>query len=113
MGEKVSRYARRRFLELATAGVAMAPLCAGLTSRRALAQERVDEEDELAQQLGYVHDATEVDPAEWPQYEPGQLCSNCALYHGEEGEEWGPCDIFGGDLVRAEGWCSAWVPQEA
>lgn len=113
MGDEVSRHARRRFLQLATAGVAMAPLCAGLVSRRAFGQEMVSEDDEIAQQLGYVHDASRVDPAEWPEYEPGQLCSNCALFHGEEGEEWGPCDIFAGDLVNANGWCAAWVPEEA
>lgn len=108
-----SRQARRRFLKLVLAGVAAAPLSAGLAARRARAQERVEEDEELAQELGYVHDASEVDPAEWDTYEEGQTCANCQLYHGEDGEEWGPCDIFGGNLVHADGWCSAWVPREA
>jgi High potential iron-sulfur protein len=112
MADTVSRQARRRFLELATAGVAAAPLCASL-ARLARAQERVEEDDELAQQLGYKHDASQVDPNEWPDYEPGETCANCQLYHGEEGAEWGPCDIFGGQLVNANGWCVSWLEKEA
>lgn len=112
MVDRVSQQVRRRFLKLATAGVA-APLCGGLMIRRARAQERVSEEDELAQQLGYHHDASAVDPGEWPTHEADQLCSNCQLYESAEGEEWGPCQIFGGQLVAAAGWCQAWLPQEA
>jgi hypothetical protein len=113
MTETASRQARRRFLKLATAGVAIAPLCAAHLARRARAQERVEEDEELAQQLGYKHDASEVDPDEWPDYEEGEVCANCQLYHGEEGGEWGPCDIFGGRLVHADGWCVSWLEKEA
>ena len=97
MADTASRQARRRFLKLATAGIAAAPLCAA----------------QLAQQLGYKHDASEVDPSEWPDYEEGEVCANCQLYHGEEGAEWGPCDIFGGQLVSATGWCMSWLEKEA
>ena len=113
MVDTASRQARRRFLKLATAGVAAAPFCAPRLARLAHAQERVEEDDELAQQLGYKHDAAEVDPNEWPDYEPGETCANCQLYHGEEGAEWGPCDIFGGQLVSANGWCVSWLEKEA
>ena len=112
MTERVSDQARRRFLRMAVAGAAALPVCA-LTARRLRAQEQVDPSDEVAQQLGYVEDASEVDPEEWPNYEDGQLCSNCDLYEAAEGDEWGPCQIFGGDLVAAGGWCSAWVEQPA
>jgi hypothetical protein len=113
MADTASRQARRRFLKLATAGVAAAPLCAAHLARLARAQERVEEDEELAQQLGYKHDASEVDPNEWPDYEEGETCANCQLYHGEEGAEWGPCDIFGGRLVNADGWCVSWLEKEA
>jgi hypothetical protein len=113
MADTASRQARRRFLKLATAGVAAAPLCRWQLARPARAQERVEEDDELAQQLGYKHDASEVDPSEWPDYEPGEVCANCQLYHGEQGAEWGPCDIFGGQLVSANGWCMSWLEKEA
>lgn len=113
MTDAASAQARRRFLKLATAGVVVAPLGCMLMMRRAAGQERVDPDDELAQQLGYYEDASAVDPAAWPTYEEGQLCANCQLYEGAEGEEWGPCQIFGGQLVAAEGWCSAWVERAA
>jgi High potential iron-sulfur protein len=117
MTAAASRQARRRFLKLATAGLAATPVCAGFCAaqlaRLARAQERVAEDEELAQQLGYKHDASEVDPNEWPDYEEGETCANCQLYHGEEGAEWGPCDIFGGRLVNANGWCVSWLEKEA
>lgn len=113
MAESRSQQARRRFLKLAMAGVAVTPLYGRLSLRRARAQERVEEDEEMAKELGYVHDASEVDPSQSPTYEEGQLCSNCQLFHGQEGEEWGACDIFGGRLVNAQGWCSSWVRREA
>lgn len=113
MADDVSRQARRRFLKLATVGVAVAPLCGALLSRRARAQERLSEDDELAQQLGYKEDATAVDAEEWPDYMDGRICANCQLYEGQEGEAWGPCQIFGGQLVNANGWCQAWIEREA
>jgi hypothetical protein len=36
-------------------------------------------------------------------------CSNCALYTGKAGAADGPCGAFGGKLVKAKGWCSAWA----
>jgi hypothetical protein len=113
MTAMASRHARRRFLKLATAGMAVAPLCGVGLARLAHAQERVTEDDELAQQLGYKEDASEVDPNEWPDYQEGHTCANCQLYRGEEGAEWGPCDIFGGRLVSAKGWCMSWLEKEA
>ena len=56
MTDTASRHARRRFLKLATAGVAAVPLCGACLARLAYAQERVKEDDELAQQLGYKED---------------------------------------------------------
>ena len=106
MGDTASRQARRRFLKLATAGMAAIPWCGAY---RAHAQERVKEDDELAQQLGYKENAADVDPSEWPDYQEGHTCANCQLYQGAEGDEWGPCDIFGGNLVNANGWCLSWL----
>ncbi len=113
MDDRISRQARRRFLKLATAGVAAAPFGAARLARLAHAQERVEEDEELAQQVGYKHDASDVDPNEWPDYEEGETCANCQLYHGEEGADSGPCDIFGGGLVSANGWCLSWLEKEA
>lgn len=109
MTDAASAQARRRFLKLATAGVVAVPLGGMLVMRRAAAQEQLREDDELAQQLGYHADAGAVDPADWPTYEDGQLCANCQLFEGTEDDELAPCQIFGGQLVAAAGWCSAWV----
>jgi hypothetical protein len=109
MTDAASRAARRRFLKLATVGLAGGML----TPRRARGQEKVSEDDELAQQPGYKEDASEVDPAQWPDYVEGHICAGCQLYEGAEGEAWGPCQIFGGELVSANGWCQAWVEREA
>jgi hypothetical protein len=113
MAETVSRRARRRFLKLASAGLAVAPFCGTCVTRLAHAQERVEEDEELAQQLGYKHDASQVDLNEWPDYQEGHICANCQLFHGEDGAEWGPCDIFGGKEVNAKGWCMSWIEKEA
>lgn len=113
MTDAASRQARRRFLKLATAGMVATPFAVLLATRRAQGQEKVSEDDELAQQLGYKEDASEVDPAEWPDYVEGHVCANCQLYEGEQGAEWGPCQIFGGQLVAGPGWCSAWIAREA
>jgi hypothetical protein len=113
MTEAASAQARRRFLKLATAGVMVVPFGGMLVRRRAAGQEKVAEDDELAQQLGYHEDAGDVDVADWPTYEEGQNCANCQLFEAADGEVWGPCQIFGGQLVAAAGWCSAWVEREA
>lgn len=109
MTDSAPRCARRRFVQAGIAGIATASLFPGLLVRLAQAQERVAEDDQLAQQLGYKHDVADVDPGEWPSYAEGNNCANCQLYQGQEGDEWGPCTIFGGNLVNANGWCSAWV----
>jgi hypothetical protein len=112
MTETMSREARRRFLKLALAGVAAAPLSGALGLRRAHAQEEVSPDEEMAKELGYVEDASQVDASAWPTYAEDQTCANCQLFHGQQGEQTGPCDIFGGNLVHAAGWCSAWVARE-
>jgi hypothetical protein len=69
----------------------------------------VDPAEQLAGSLGYVTDATRVDPAKFPSFVAGRNCSQCALYTGAAGEASGPCSIFQGRLVNAQGWCSAWA----
>jgi len=89
VADTASGQARRRFLRLAAAGMVAMPLCGGCLVHRARAQERVAEDNELAQQLGYKHDASEVDPNEWPDYREGHICANCQLYHGGGGRRMG------------------------
>lgn len=70
---------------------------------------KLSPDDPQAKALGYKHDAGEVDQSAYPRYEAGQLCSNCALFQGDEGDEWAGCSIFPGRAVNANGWCSAYV----
>ena len=94
---------RRRFLFACTVAAA-APLTAG----RALAQQKqkVDENSPQAKSLNYRHDAKEVKD---PKHKPDQFCHNCQLYQGKATDPWGPCVLFGGNLVASKGWCNAWV----
>jgi hypothetical protein len=66
-------------------------------------------DEQLAASLGYVTDATQVDPSKYPAFVAGRNCSQCALYSGAAGEANGPCSIFNGRLVSAQGWCSVWA----
>lgn len=71
----------------------------------------LSEDNAQAKALAYRHDATTVDKAANPRYEPGQLCSNCALYLGKPGSDWGGCSIFPGKAVNANGWCNVYAPK--
>ena len=73
----------------------------------------LDLNDPTARALGYQHDAELVDPQQFPQRQPSQLCSNCTLYSGREGDEWGTCSLFPGKAVNANGWCSAWAARRS
>lgn len=69
----------------------------------------LSESDPTAQGLGYKTDAARVDKAKFPKYQAGQTCANCQLFQGKPGDMTGPCTIYGGKLVNAKGWCSAYV----
>ncbi len=75
--------------------------------------DKVKEDEPLAQAFGYKEDATMVDIAKFPKRagEAGatQFCDNCALYTSESAAEFGPCSIFQNRLVAGKGWCNAWV----
>jgi len=71
-------------------------------------QTMVDETSPQATSFGYVADAKRVDKTKFPRYEPGQLCSNCALYQGAATDPAGGCALFGASQVASTGWCNAW-----
>jgi hypothetical protein len=76
-----------------------------------LAAAHVEESDETAVALGYLHDSTRVDAAKSPQHQPGQRCADCAFFQGAPADEWAGCAMFGRKLVAAGGWCKAWAPK--
>lgn len=73
--------------------------------------EKLSEDNSQAKALNYKHEASEIDKDKNPRYEEGQLCSNCQLYSGADGDDWGPCGIFPGKVVKASGWCSSYAPK--
>ena len=72
---------------------------------------KVDEESAQAKGLGYKHDTAAVDSSAYPTHDPANKCSGCILYTGKDGDEWGPCNIFPGVEVAADGWCTAFAPK--
>lgn len=103
MSDKPIDSQRRRLVQL-SALAASAPVF--FHGSRGFAQEQLDESDAMAQQLSYVHDASQSTNA---ARKPDTNCANCGLYQGAEGDEWGGCPLFAGKQVNANGWCSAWV----
>ncbi|HRY15076.1 MAG: high-potential iron-sulfur protein [Candidatus Competibacteraceae bacterium] len=96
---------RRRFIKLTAIGLAAAPFANALLNGTARAADMVSESDPQASALGYVADATKSDK----RTDTTAACHSCGLYTGKEGEASGPCAIFQGKLVAANGWCTAWV----
>jgi hypothetical protein len=94
------KLSRRRFVKFAATAVALSPSLLQL-GRPVMAAEmpKVDPDDPQARGLSYVHESPK----------PESLCANCMLYTGSAESEWGPCAVFPGKLVAADGWCSAWV----
>jgi hypothetical protein len=112
---------RRRFVSLNLLGLAFVPAAGLLVS-----------ENTWAGRTGrYVHeegpalvqpDDPEAKALRYSAQSPktAQSCSNCQLYTGVEGEDFGPCAIFsyrvapsGKQLmVKAQGWCRAWAPRQ-
>lgn len=94
---------RRRFLKTATGSVAAVALL-GLIPRRARAADlpHLSLDDPTAKALQYTEDASSVKN---PLYKPGDTCANCQFYQGASGDEFGPCQLFPGKAVHANGWC--------
>ena len=101
----MDRSSRRVFvLRMAAASTAV---CSG--ALLAQSPPMVGETEPMAVALGYVKDTTKVDAKRFPKHKADQKCSNCALYSGKPGEASGPCGLFPGKLVAADGWCNSWV----
>lgn len=106
----MSKIARRQFIQLSAVAAAG---CFVQPGSEAHAQDvpQLTEDDPMALALKYTHDASGVDPASRAQPVENQTCANCAQLTGNDGDEWRPCNIFVGKLVKSGGWCSVWVPK--
>lgn len=100
---------RRRFIKLTAIGLAAAPFASTLLSGTAGAADLISETDPQAAALGYKADATKAEK----RTDATALCSNCNFYTGKAGEASGPCALFQGKLVAANGWCTAWAKKAA
>ena len=68
----------------------------------------VDPADPSVKALDYTADASQAAPSH-PKFQPGQACSNCALYAGQPGDAAGPCPLYPGRQVSAKAWCNAYA----
>jgi len=73
------------------------------------AQQKVDPKDPQAAALGYVDDTSTADSKKFPKHTSDQKCNGCQLYSGPADSKQGPCAVFGGKLVAANGWCNSWI----
>jgi hypothetical protein len=105
MTRHASHASRRRFIKISVAGLAAAPFANALLSGVAQAVDAVGESEPTAAALGYKIDATKAGNRK----DNTAVCGNCSLYSGKPGASDGPCSVFGGKLVNAKGWCTAWV----
>ena len=103
---------RRRFLLRAAAGTAalVSSVRFAEADEHGPSLPKLDESDPTATALGYRHDSNAVDAGKYPNHSAAQNCANCALYQGA-GQAWGPCAIFPGKQVAADGWCAVWAPR--
>lgn len=106
----MSKIARRKFIQLSAVAAAGCFVRPG-TEAQAQDLPQLTEDDPMAMALKYTHDASGVDPASRVQPAADQSCENCAQLVGNEGDEWRPCNIFVGKVVKSGGWCSVWVPK--
>jgi len=93
-------------------GVAAA-VTALLPPRQSQAAElpHLDAKDPAAIALGYLEDASQIDPKKYPAYVKGSTCENCLLLQGTTGAHYRPCTLFPGKAVSVSGWCSGWAAE--
>lgn len=107
MSNPADRQARRRFLQLAGAGMA-APLLVALLPRDASAADlpHLDLSDATAKSLHYTEDASTA--AADPTYKAGSSCASCQFFQGTPKDEYAPCSLYPGKAVHSRGWCAGY-----
>jgi hypothetical protein len=106
-GTATTRRSLVQALSLAAAAAALLP------PRRSQAAElpHLDPKDPAATAVGYVENASQVDPKKYPAYIKGSTCDNCLLLQGTAGSHYRPCSLFPGKAVSVGGWCSGWTAE--
>ena len=106
MNHRDTDASRRRFIRAGLAGVAALQGGALLHEAAATELPRLEESDPTAKALAYVHDASSLDAG--VQVDTSHVCATCRFYTNAS-DAWGPCGLFPGKAVAAQGWCKAWV----
>jgi hypothetical protein len=109
---RTSNESRRRILMLAAASVSALAVKAMFRPSEAASPTPLSPTDPTAQALGYVSDASTVDPKTNPQFKPGSHCGNCMQFTAQ-GAASGTCNLFPGKLVAVNGWCHVWAAKPA
>lgn len=98
---------RRRFLMGLASAAALAPLLR-VQAAHAVDVPHLAESDASAKALGYVENASKLDPTKEATFKKGSKCSGCALYQTTQAAGgYAPCAAFAGKSVNANGWCRA------
>lgn len=94
---------RRQFVTMMGASTVAIPVSAliGSLPSHAADAPMVDEASAAAKNWEYVAESTVAD----------NMCSNCALYQGEDDSASGGCPLFPGAAVASAGWCKAYAPK--
>ena len=92
---------RRKFNKMLGGSVVGIPLASLVVQLPSHAADMVDPDSAQAKALQYIAESDK----------DGKNCSSCSLYQGEAGADSGPCPLFPGADVHANGWCSAYVPK--
>jgi len=62
-------------------------------------------QDPQALALHYTENASTIDASKDPSHAAGAKCANCKLYQGSGDAPFGPCQLYPGKAVSANGWC--------
>lgn len=111
MTNRKETLSRRRFATIGViAGLMPIPVVLGTRPAAAGDLPRLDEADRSAKALAYVHDASRIEAA--TRGAADRVCRTCRFYTKAD-QAWGPCTLFPGKAVNANGWCKGWVARES
>lgn len=94
---------RRQFVTIMGASTVAIPVSALIGALPSYADDApmVDETSDAAKNWEYVALSAV----------PEKMCSNCALFQGDDSSESGGCPLFPGSQVTSAGWCKAYAPK--
>ena len=99
-------YPDRRYFIAKFLTTAFLPLTVSVRGAQASEQDLVNEQSDTAKALSYVHDASTL--SKDVRADGAQTCAIC-IFYTQSNVSSGPCALFAGQAVSAEGWCKAWV----